>query len=416
VAQGNADATDGYSAGYIFYSSTYGSTWVKKYSVLRIFTSIGISSDGNKIVATCSASSASFYATFTKDSDVMIVNSFYYGNGTICTGMITTSLPSGMFGFFIITAQNDGTQGSTGHYTISPPPIDNASGQTDASISAGFLYCTDAVSNSSPIFTSVKTYGVGDPNPINDPRNVRLYSDGTRFVITDFSGEGATVLAYDFSLSPTLKLSKVDDQLRSFNNDTVVSNLNSAGFTVIYSNYNTPNYIYYALVFPWSVSTNDPGPPSSVEIYSFLSQITSLQIITSGDGIVQLYLPTYNLSVPNDGCYLSLDMGTTWTKRENSANGIITSSTNNIAFILMEPTTYNIYAITRQSGPPLTIKIYKSVFGSANLFYQPYTPTTPTDWPLAHQPTTVAGALDIIAQFLNINFASYTATGWQNWT
>jgi hypothetical protein len=332
VAQGNSgDAIN--MLGFIFYSSNYGLTWAKKYDVARLFTSIGISSDGNKIVATC--------------------------------------LASGI-------------------------------------LSVGFVYCIDALTQPTPTFTVVTTRNGA---AFDDTRNAILYSDGTRFIITDWDLAAYSIVCYNFTSTLAYLTEITTDTLNdiAFIENTVVSNLNSAGFTVVYQYTGMGGTnSYRAITYDWSNSAISPTPNPYSLIYgtvTFTSPINSLQIVTSSDGLTQLYLPAYTAS--SDGCYISLDSGATWVKKVNSTNGITTSSTNQVAFILMEATTDIIYAVVRDiSTDPDIVRIYESVPSNTNSIEIPYIPSTPADWPTALQPTTVAEALDAIAKYLQENQTS----------
>jgi collagen type VII alpha len=343
VAQGNSgDATN--TLGFIFYSSDYGLTWALKYDVARLFTSIGISSDGNKIVATCLASGG---------------------------------------------------------------------------LSVGFVYCIDALTEPTPSFTVVTSRNNGIA--FDETRNAILYSDGTRFIITDWDG-GSTysIVCYNFTL--TLEyLTEITTDLTeniTFTENTVVSNLNSAGFTVVYEYINgmSGSNSYRAITYDWSDSGSAPIENPFSLIYgtvNFTPSINSLQIVTSSDGLTQLYLPAYTAS--SDGCYISLDSGATWTKRVNSTNGITTSSTNQVAFILMEATTDIIYAVVRDITPnPDIVSIYESVPSNINSSDIPYAPSNYGYWPTALVPSTIGAGLNTIAKFL----ATFNTTknDWANLT
>ena len=411
VAQGNVEDTAN-AVGYIFYSSNYGVTWAKKYNVNRLFTSIGISSNGNKIVATCLISMVEFTLNIPADSTTMTVSSIATGDGRICPGM---DIP--VLGDPYIISQLSGNPGSTGTYQISGTNSSERAGTFIGTISADFVYCIDAATNASPTFIRViPGYG----HDLQQPTNVRLYSDGTRFILTDLYETTYYVECYDFTgSSPTGIAGITQDivEVISFSQNTVVSNLNSAGFTVLYEYHDVmgETYNYRALTYDWSTSVNPPDQNAFSLIYSNSTSINSLQIVTSGNGVIQLLLPAFDLSVASDGSYISLDSGATWTKKVNATNGITTSDTNKVAFILMEPTTNIIYAVVRNTTPnPDVVNIYKSVPSNQNSSYVPYAPSNSADWPSELVPTTLGEGLDIIAKFLN-SFND-TKTAWQELT
>jgi uncharacterized protein len=421
VAQGN-EGDESNTVGYIFYSSNYGLTWAKKYNTSRLFTSIGISSDGDKIVATCLSSSAEFTAQVTNDSSTMAISSITSGGGRICPGMIVSFTPTNppAPGFSpVIASQQTGNTGFTGNYAISVPSVESYTGLATGIIGAGFVYCTDASTNALPTFTFVKDRNGFD---FEDTRNAILYSDGTRFIITDWDLAAYSIVCYNFSVNQPLWITDIIQDVPAdiaFNLNTVVSNLNSAGFTVVYEYNDSANqaYRYRAITYDWSNSAFAPQSNPFSLIYSTVqgsySSINSLQIVTSADGVTLLYLPDFTAS--SDGCYISLDGGASWTKRVNSTNGIITTSNNRVAFILMEATTEIIYAVVKDTDAnPDVIKIYKSVPTDQNVFYVPYTPSDPTHWPTALVPTSVGAALNTIAKFL----ATFndTKTEWGNLT
>jgi hypothetical protein len=406
VAQGNAD-DESNMVGYIFYSSNYGLTWAKKYDTPRLFTSIGISSDGDKIVATCLSSSAAFTAQITNDSSTMAISSITSGGGRICPGMIVSFTPTDppAPGFSpLIVSQQTGITGFTGNYAIFVPAVESYTGLATGNIGAGFVYCTDASTNALPTFTFVNQH---NGNAFEETRNAILYSDGTGFIITDWDIAAYSIVCYNFLLDPPLWVADITQDLTegiTFNQNTVVSNLNSAGFTVVYEYNDIMNqtYRYRAITYDWTTSAIAPTANPFSLIYSSVSpspSINSLQIVTSADGVTLLYLPAFTAS--SDGCYISLDGGASWTKRVNSTNGITTSSTNQVAFILMEATTDIIYAVVKDTNEnPDVIQIYKSVPTDQNVFYAPYVPSNPSEWPTAFVPTTVGAALNTIASYL----------------
>ena len=409
VAQGNSEDADN-MVGFIFYSSDYGLTWARKYNAPRLFTSIGISSNGNKIVATCQSGYAAFTAQITNGDATMVITSVTSGVGIICPGMIVSFTPTGNpqlpAPFFSpdIVSQQTGVTGAAGNYVISALAEESYSGLATGNIGAGFVYCTDAATVGSPTFTFVNQR---NGNAFQAIRNAILYSDGTRFIITDWDGFAYYIVCYNFLSDPSLWLADITQDATEgiiFNQNTVVSNLNSAGFTVVYE-YNdsgVQTYRYRAKTYDWTNSAIAPTANPFSLIYSSVapsSSINSLQIVTSSDGLTQHYLPAFTSS--SDGCYISLDSGATWLKRVNSTNGITTSSTNRVAFILMEATTDIIYAVVRDATPnPDIVRIYESVPTDQNVIYAPYAPSNPSEWPTAFVPTTVGAALNTIANYL----------------
>ena len=418
VAQGNSAAESAINrVGFIFYSSDYGVTWAKKYNVQRIFTSIGISSDGNKIVATCLSGSSDFNLELLGFSTTMNVTVVTTGNGTICPGMTVTFNGLGISP--TIVSQQTGDVGGAGNYTISLGPEDSFTGTATASIGAGFVYCTDASTNPLPTFTSVNDRS---GNSFNDINNAILYSDGTRFIITDWNSSVVPgdyyIIFYNFTDDPPSLLSNIKEDVTAgtpFTQNTVISNLNSAGFTVVYEYDSMGTRNYRAKTYDWTNSASSPQGTQYSLIYTYAGVINSLQIVTSADGLTLLYLPAYDPNIQSDGCYISLDGGATWTKKVNSTNGITTSSSNQMVFILMEGTTDIVYAVVRDTTPnPDVVRIYKSVPSDINSSDIPYAPSNPSDWPSALVPTTLGEGLDTIAKFL-ASFSD-TKTDWLAFT
>ena len=411
VAQGDEPAASAINrAGFIFYSSNYGVTWAKKYNAPRIFTSIGISSDGNKIVATCLSVIATFTAEITNGTSIMTISSVTDGNGTICPEMSVTFnanppsvTPLGTY--YIVSQQTGAVTGGAGNYAISVAAAESYSGLATGIVGAGFVFCTTAATEGLPTFIFNNVYNV---TPFQATRNAILYSDGTRFIITDWDGSAYNIVCYNFTGDPLFALNITQDVTEgiTFNENTVVSNLNSAGFTIVYE-YNDESiqtYSYRAKTYNWSNSAIAPAETEYSPIYTTVSpapSINSLQIVTSADGVTLLYLPAFSSGV-TDGCYISLDGGATWAKRVNSTNGITTSSSNQMVFILMQATTDIAYAVVRDTSVnPDIVIIYKSVPSDINSSDIPYAPSNPSDWPSALVPTTLGEGLDTIAKFLN---------------
>jgi hypothetical protein len=160
--------------------------------------------------------------------------------------------------------------------------------------------------------------------------------------------------------------------------------------------------------FTWSISgsgsitqvgTNNEILPSANWSLAFPSAISS-------NGAIQLVAGGPNSS---NGAYISFNYGVTWS-------AIAQSSSPNVAgtgwyFVLMssDGIYINLFPINGQAGwaqceattPTLTL---------TNI---PYTPTTSGDWPTNYIPTTVGGALNTIAKYLN---STQTMSAWTNLT
>ena len=113
----------------------------------------------------------------------------------------------------------------------------------------------------------------------------------------------------------------------------------------------------------------------------------------SSDGAVQIVIPAGN----GYGAYISYDSGVTWSAIAQSSSPDIAGTNWYYVLISSNGLYINLFPAAGSTGWAQCLATTPTL----TLTNIPYTPTTSGDWPTNYIPTTVGGALDTIAKYLN---------------
>jgi hypothetical protein len=350
-------------AGYIYVSSNYGESFTQRGDISsRFYTYMAVSSTGQ-------------YQAALVNSDGVYFSSDY---GLTWTNVGLATVPS----WGGISISTDGQivvgwrgGGSTTYYiTKNIVPVDDTSW-----IQEGFLNTIMDLQMSS-----------------NGDRVLHLYYDGSYKVMgykVNRSGE-----LTNLSASPSDPFT-----LTSLTTNPIIS-LSGDGTRIgVYGGDISTNIVTQQI--SWSISDSgsltEVGSTTTIVSSTYWSQ--SFPTAMSSNGAVQLVAgSSANFS---SGVYISFNYGVTWSTITQSSSPSISGTEWNYPLISSDGIYINLFrapgfsnwAQCFATSPTITV---------TNI---PYTPAVSGDWPTALVPTTVAGALDTIAKYLN---SSQTSNAW----
>jgi len=216
----------------------------------------------------------------------------------------------------------------------------------------------------------------------NGDRVVQLYTDGT-FKIKGYkvNRDGAST---NLSASPSSGI--------GVSSSAPIISLSGDGARIgVYGPY---NFNIISQQFSWSIS----GGGSITQVGSDNTIVnttwyTPFSTAMSSDATIQLVAPAGNAQ----GVYISFNSGVTWSAIAQSSNPNIAGTQWYYILISSDGIYINLFPASGQTEWAQCLATTPTL----TLTNIPYTPTSPLTWPTALVPTTVGGALDTIAKYLN---------------
>jgi hypothetical protein len=355
-------------AGYIYVSSNYGESFTQRGGISsRYYTYMAVSSTGQ-------------YQAALVNSDGVFFSSDY-GLTWANVGLASVSTWGGIYistdGKIVIAWQGGG---STNYYiTKDVVPVDGDS-WSDFQIFSNVIMDLQMSAN-------------GD-------RVLQLYYAGSSYKVMGYKVNRSGELT-NLSSSPSDPFT-----LTSYSGNPIIS-LSGDGTRI--GVYGT-DYSYNIVTQQISWSISDSG--SLTEVGSTTTIVptpnwygTFIAVISS-NGAVQLLSGTSSNSA--NGVYISYNYGVTWSTIAQSSSPSISGTQWNYLLISSDGTYINLF-------PAPGFSAWAQCFAtSPNLTVTniPYTPANSSNWPTALIPTTMSGALDTIAKYLNLTGSST----WSNLT
>jgi len=160
--------------------------------------------------------------------------------------------------------------------------------------------------------------------------------------------------------------------------------------------------------FSWSIS----GSGSITQVGSNNTIVSggwysAFPTAMSSNGAVQLIAGGQNDS---QGAYISYNYGVTWSQIAQSSNPNIIGTSWYYILVTSDATYINVFPSPGSTAWGQCLATSPTIM----LTNIPYTPAAPLTWPSAAQPTTIGGALDLIARFFNTNYQF--SSSWQSFS